>query len=161
MKPYDFRPLIPQYDAAVAQLVRDNLIAVHLDIPGTAYADPGLDHLSDAYTDPRSAYFVLLDGETVIGGVGLAPCELFPDCCELQKLYLADAAKGQGLGYALMAHIEAEAIRRGYRTAYLETHSRLAAALHLYARCGYTEIPKPPAVVHSAMDRFFRKDLKS
>ena len=36
-------------NAAVAALVRDNLEAVGLDIPGTAYFDEGLDHLSDFY----------------------------------------------------------------------------------------------------------------
>ena len=47
----------------------------------------------------------------------------------------------------------------GYRQIYLETHSRLRAAIHLYQRCGYREIPRPAWVVHGTMDRFFIKRL--
>ena len=35
----------------------------------------------------------------------------------------------------------------------------LTAALHLYARCGYREIPRPASIVHGAMDRFYYKEL--
>ena len=33
-------------DAAIAAIIRANLERYHLDIPGTAYFDPELDHLS-------------------------------------------------------------------------------------------------------------------
>ena len=154
-----FLPLTEAHDAALARIIRQSLESVGLDIPGTAYYDASLDRLSAYYSAPGRAYFVLTDGEEVLGGVGLAECELFPDCCELQKLYLCDAAKGHRLGYALMERIEREALRLGYRAAYLETHSLLTAALHLYARCGYREIPRPASIVHSAMDRFCYKQL--
>ena len=42
----DYIPLTPEYDAAVADLIRTNLKAHHLDIPGTVYFDDGLDHIS-------------------------------------------------------------------------------------------------------------------
>ena len=96
MDDLEWRPLEPRYDAAVAELVRSNLRAYGLDIPGTAYYDEWLDHLSDFYREPGRGYEVLLSDGQVIGGVGLAAFE--GDCCELQKLYLADAAKGRGLG---------------------------------------------------------------
>ena len=35
----EFRPLAPEHDAAVAELVRSNLRQFGLDIPGTAYFD--------------------------------------------------------------------------------------------------------------------------
>ena len=150
-------PLSPQYDAAVAELVRSNLRAYGLDIPGTAYYDEWLDHLSDFYREPGRAYEVLLSDGQVIGGVGLAAFE--GDCCELQKLYLADAAKGRGLGYVMMAHIEDLARRMGYRQVYLETHSNLKTALHLYEKTGYRRIERPASVIHSTMDRFYLKVL--
>ena len=43
------RPITADDDAAIAAIIRDNLRAAHLDIPGTAYFDPELDHLSDFY----------------------------------------------------------------------------------------------------------------
>ena len=47
----------------------------------------------------------------------------------------------------------------GYKWSYLETHSNLKAAIHIYEKCGYTEIERPKEVGHSTMDRFFRKRL--
>ena len=49
--------------------------------------------------------------------------------------------------------------RMGYRQIYLETHSKLQAALHLYEKTGYRRIPQPDSVIHSTMDRFLRKEL--
>ena len=43
---------------------------------------------------------------------------------------------------------------------YLETHTNLEAAIHLYEKAGFTEIEKPQSVVHTTMDRFFIKELK-
>lgn len=42
---------------------------------------------------------------------------------------------------------------------YLETHTNLQAAIHVYEKCGYRNIPKPDFVVHSAMNRFYLKNL--
>ena len=47
-------------DVAIAAIIRVNLERYHLDIPGTAYFDPELDHLSSYYnigTDER-VYFI-------------------------------------------------------------------------------------------------------
>lgn len=157
----EFQPLTKEYDAELAALIRANLKKVHLDIPGTAYYDESLDHLSEFYHHPRRAYFVLLDGTDLAGGVGLAETDLFPGCCELQKLYLDDRWKGRGLGYRLMEQAEGEALRLGYQGIYLETHSKLKTAIHLYEKTGFREIRRPQKVVHSTMDRFFLKELTS
>ena len=151
--------ITPAYDAAIAKIIRDNLRAYGLDIPGTAYYDEGLDRLSEYYSAPGRAYFVLLDGGDVLGGVGLAGIGVFPDCAELQKLYLADRAKGRGLGSRLLTLFEREAAKLGYRRAYLETHTNLSAALRLYEKHGYTEIARPASVVHGTMNKFYFKEL--
>ena len=153
------RPITPADDAALAALVRRSLKAVGLDIPGTAYADPGLDRLSAQYGQPGRVYLALCRGGETVGGAGLAPFWGFPDCCELQKLYLAEELRGRGLGETLLRRVEDEARSMGFRRIYLETHRRLKAALRLYARLGYREISRPACVVHGAMDRFFLKDL--
>ncbi|MBR3018916.1 MAG: GNAT family N-acetyltransferase [Clostridia bacterium] len=155
----EYISLTPEYDAALAALIRNNLKAHHLDIPGTAYYDEGLDHLSAFYDAPGRAYFVLLRDGNAVGGIGLAEIGVFPNCCELQKLYLDDAVKGRGLGYQLIDRIEAEARRLGYRRIYLETHTNLQAAIHIYEKTGYKEIPRPACVVHSTMNRFYLKEL--
>ncbi len=160
MPDYSFYPLSPQYDADIARLIRSNLKACHLDIPGTAYFDEELDHLSDFYAEPGRTYYVLTDGGVVIGGIGMAEFEGFESCAELQKLYLDDSAKGHGLGYRMIAHIEDCARKHGYMRMYLETHTNLQAALHIYEKSGYKTIPRPESVVHSTMNRFFFKELK-
>ena len=188
--------LTAEYDAAMADLVRRNLKAHQLDIPGTAYFDKGLDHLSAVYDHPGRSYFVLIEepgdrrvddrsvddwrtdsrraddrsvddqrsveqrsGSRLVGGIGLAEIDLFPDCCELQKLYLDDSVKGRGLGYQLIDLVEQEARRLGYKRIYLETHTNLKVAIHTYERAGYLEIERPESVVHSTMNKFYLKEL--
>ena len=143
----------------MAAIVRAALKAHGLDIPGTAYFDEALDHLSVYYDRPGRAYYVLLEDGAVTGGVGLAQFEGLPGCCELQKLYLSPAARGRGLGYRMIRFIEERARALGYRQMYLETHTNLQAAIHEYERSGYRQIPRPAAVVHTTMDRFYIKEL--
>ena len=157
-----FAPITAEDDGALAQIVRHNLEMHDLALPGTAYYDEQLDHLSAYYlADPaKRFYLVLRDGEgRTLGGVGLAELPFFDACGELQKLYLADEAKGAGLGYDLIARIEDKARELGYRHLYLETHSNLRAAIHVYEKSGYRRIPRPGEAVHGTMDRFYRKEL--
>ena len=153
----EYKPLTAAYDAQLAALIRGRLRSHHLDIPGTAYYDRTLDHLSDFYAAPGRAYYVLLQRGALVGGIGIA--EFQGDCCELQKLYLADSAKGHGFGYEMIRFAEDSARALGYRRIYLETHTNLAAAIHVYERSGYHQIPRPDSVVHSTMNRFYRKEL--
>ncbi|MBO5999602.1 MAG: GNAT family N-acetyltransferase [Lachnospiraceae bacterium] len=164
-----YRNLDPDYDRELAELIRRNLEARNLDIPGTAYYDENLYHLSDFYTpEPdKRVYRILVDEDgTLAGGVGIAECFVpdgsadTMDCAELQKLYLDDRYKGRGLGYDLMAEAERAARERGYKRIYLETHDNLDIAIHLYQQCGYNEIERPASVVHSTMNRFFLKELQ-
>ena len=157
-----FREITPADDTALAELIRENLRARQLDIPGTVYYDENLYHLSDFYlADPaRRFYYILADeADGVLGGIGLAEFPLRAGCAELQKLYLADRVKGRGLGYDLIARIEEKARVLGYREMYLETHDNLSAAIHLYQKCAYHEIERPAGVVHATMNRFFLKAL--
>lgn len=157
-----YREITVQDDAALAKIIRDNLKAHNLDLPGTVYFDDNLDHLSDFYLDEnhKRFYYVLLDDDdNVIGGIGLAEFEFFEDCAELQKLYLADAVKGSGIGYDLIKLSENKAVEYGYKRLYLETHTNLAAAIHIYEKYGFKVIEKPAGVVHATMNRFYIKDL--
>ena len=155
----EFAPIEPHQDAAMAAIVRAALKEHGLDKPGTAYFDASLDHLSAYYDRPGRAYYVLLDGETVVGGVGVAEFDDLPGGCELQKLYLAPAFHGRGLGSQMIRYIEDRARALGYRQIYLETHTALQAALRAYERCGYRSIPRPSSVIHTTMDRFYLKEL--
>ena len=156
----EYKALSARYDQDLAVLIRRILKKHALDIPGTAYFDESLDHLSAYYDRPGRAYYVLDREGKAAGGAGFAECPFFPEACELQKLYLEESLQGRGLGRALLGLAEREALRLGYRRMYLETHSNLQAAIGLYLAEGFMEIPRPESVVHSTMDRFFLKDLE-
>ena len=99
-----YKKLTPDHDTALAELIRKNLKAYRLDIPGTVYFDENLYHLSEFYDkkQDKRIYQVLVDWkDAVIGGVGIAEFDGFSDTAELQKLYLDDSVKGKGLGYEL------------------------------------------------------------
>ena len=158
----NYRKITPADDAALAKIIRTNLEKLHLNVTGTIYFDPELDHLSTFYTQntQKRVYFIALDeAEHVIGGVGVAEFAGLPDCAELQKLYLDDSAKGWGYGRALMKIAEDWARSAGYRQLYLETHSNLTAAMRLYEKLDFRRIERPQAVVHSTMDHFYLKAL--
>ncbi len=158
----NYRLIEARDDYCLAQIVRDNLKAHNLDIPGTVYFDDSVNHLSDYYlANPkkRTYYVALADNNTVIGGIGLDELAFMPNTAELQKLYLVDKAKGSGISYELIELIENTARDMGYKQIYLETHDNLAAAIHVYENCGYKEIDRPSAVVHSSMNRFYLKEL--
>lgn len=158
----NYRKLLPCDNTTMAKLIRYNLKANGLDIPGTVYFDEIIWHLTDFYDEKPEcrAYFVLIDeNDRVVGGIGLAE---FPDiegCAELQKLYLADEVKGRGLGYFLIDLLEKEALKMGYDKIYLETHTNLQTAIHVYEKAGYLEIPRPEFVMHNTMNKFYIKEL--
>ena len=149
-------------DARLAEIIRANLEKYHLNIPGTVYFDPELNHLSKYYgSDPQKRVYYIALGEygEMIGGVGAAEFSGIPDCAELQKLYLDDSVKGKGCGKGLMQIAEDWARSAGYKNLYLETHTNLSAALKLYEKTGFHQIEKPCSTPHGTMNRFYLKEL--
>lgn len=113
-----YREIEPSDDARVAEIARYNLKKFHLDLPGTVYFDPELDHLSAFYSEKpdKRRYFVALDKDgQVIGGAGFAEFEGLDDCAELQKLYLVDSVKGKGYGKIWYSSLRRAQKRQGTR----------------------------------------------
>ena len=139
------RPITAADDPFIAKIIRTNFEQYHLNIPGTAYFDPQLDHLSAYYAQNGRGYFVAVDENgTVLGGCGFAEFPTFARYAELQKLYLADRAKGKHVGRRLSETVEQAA---------------KDAAIRLYEKLGFRPIPKPQGVQHDTMDRFYLKSL--
>lgn len=158
---YSIRKISPEDNAQIAKIIRANLEAHSLNISGTAYFDSCLDDLYSFYKSKDcGGYFVLVDkNNMVVGGIGFDKIDFFPNCAELQKMYIADSAKGNGLSYMLIRFIEERMKDSGIKTAYLETHSNLQAAIHVYEKSGYYKIERPDEVGHGAMDLFYKKEL--
>jgi putative acetyltransferase len=138
------RPIAPGDNAALARAVRNTLAEFGAAKPGTAYYDEATDHLYELFSQTaRSAYFVAeLNGE-VLGGGGIFPTQGLPaDTVEMVKLYLLPAARGWGVGKAIITHCFEAARAAGYARVYLETTDELTQAIPLYERLGFTYLPE-------------------
>ena len=59
---------------------------------------------------------------------------------ELKRMWVAESARGLGVGRRLLAELENQAARRGVRTVRLETNKTLVEAISLYRSTGYVEV---------------------
>ncbi len=80
-------------------------------------------------------------GETLVGVGALK--QLSADHGEVKSMHTAEAARGRGVGSALLRHIIAEACERGMTRVSLETGSwpYFVPARALYARHGFVDCP--------------------
>lgn len=115
------------------------------------------EHLADmrAWSPPESIHALDLDGLrrpevsfwTVWEGAALLGCgalkALGPDHAEIKSMRTANAHRGKGVARLMLAHLLAEARRRGYARLSLETGSQpgFVPARTLYAAHGFVECP--------------------
>lgn len=64
------------------------------------------------------------------------------DAAEVKRLWVAPAARGQGLARRLMVAVEDAARQMGIRVLRLDTNSALPEAIELYRKTGWIEIPR-------------------
>ena len=64
--------------------------------------------------------------------------------CWLEDLFVREAARGRGLGRALVEAALERARERGCRRIELDVNEDNATALALYDSCGFSREPKPP-----------------
>lgn len=90
----------------------------------------------DALTAPDIAFFVARQGGETLGTAALADRGGYG---EVKSMFVAQTARGLGVGAALLARIEAEARARNHTVLRLETGNALGAALRFYTNAGFTE----------------------
>ena len=88
----------------------------------------------DAIFQPHIRFFIAwLDGAAAgCGGVAL-----FADFAEVKRMYVREAARGQGVADAIVARLAAEASDAGLPLLRLETGTRQQAAIGFYRRAGF------------------------
>lgn len=59
---------------------------------------------------------------------------------EVKRMYVADSARGKGVGAAILSELETWARQLGYTYLQLETGDELPAAVKLYTRSGFALI---------------------
>ena len=59
----------------------------------------------------------------------------------VKRMWVADSARGLGLGRRILAELESRARRRGATAVRLDTNRQLTEAIRLYRSAGYTEVP--------------------
>ena len=88
---------------------------------------------------PAGAFFVAyLHGEA-IGCGGVKHHDGAP--AEIKRMWVAESARGLGVGRRMLACLEACARDNGAATAHIETNGTLVEAISLYLSAGYVEVP--------------------
>src|SRR5262245_42290335 len=101
--------------------------------PGTALSVDDRD-----LVPPRGAFLLAsVDGEPV-GCGSLKP--IGPRVGYLKRMWVAEGARGLGVGRRMLAALEEQACELGFRTIRLETNRALAEAIALYRSAGYLEV---------------------
>jgi GNAT superfamily N-acetyltransferase len=77
---------------------------------------------------------------------------------DIKRMWVAESARGLGLGRRLLEHLEGIARERGSHEARLETGDVLGEAIALYESAGYDEVP--PFNDEPFADRWFAKRLR-
>lgn len=145
------RPLAPEDNAQLENLVLTTLSEFGCVGPGFASADPELKDLYSAYQPSFGyvadrAYWVIVNEATgeLLGGGGFSRLKgtgLDEAVCELQKVYFRPELRGKGFGRKMLELCIKEATRVGYRTMYLETTHQMQSAVGLYEKLGFHKLP--------------------
>jgi GNAT superfamily N-acetyltransferase len=136
-QPVEFRPADAgdEPGAGLLRAMRDEIAALYpigLDAPGMPSATP-------ADLGPPGGIFLVgwRDGAAICcGGVKRLP----DGACEIKRMFVAPAARRQGVARALLAALEDAARAMGYAIARLDTGPKQPHAQALYENSGYERI---------------------
>jgi len=125
--------------AAVAALFRAYAASLDVDLAYQGF-EAELAALPGKYAAPHGALLLARDAAGVPVGCVALRLLAEPHTCEMKRLYVPPAARGTGLGRALVDAVIAEARRLGYRALCLDTLPSMAKAVAIYRGLGFVEI---------------------
>lgn len=162
MTEISIRPIQQKDNKEVAKMIRHVLIEQGAPKVGTAYEDKALDQLFENFQKDRAEYFVLVEGNKILGSAGISPLDKGDtNVCELQKMYFDPAARGRGLGNQMMQKCLDFAKSEGFEVCYIETLPSMKAAQKLYQKTGFEYIPERMGDTgHYSCTVFLKKTLR-
>lgn len=144
-----YMPASSTIDIAPARLPDDvevvrELFAEYIDSLGIDLSfqdvDTELAQLPGKYAPPRGVILIAHDGAGApLGCVALRPWSR-PGVCEIKRLYVRPAARGQALGRRLAEAVLAWAAQAGYARVLLDTLATMQAARQLYVALGFRPV---------------------
>lgn len=95
-------------------------------------------HPPGEFGPPGGALLLLVEDGVAVAGGAFRRYEA--GTAELKRIWTGSAHRRRGLARRVLAELETEASRRGYRRVYLTTGSRQPEAVALYLATGYTPL---------------------
>lgn len=109
------------------------LFPTGFDVAASVSATP------DEVSPPRGEFLLVRAGGRPKGCGAVKT--LGPGVGEIKRMWLHPELRGRGVGQRLLAQLEASGRALGHHTLRLDTSSHLPAAIKLYRRSGYREVP--------------------
>lgn len=135
------RPIQHSDNPHISKVIKGALREFGVDKPGTVFTDPTTDNLFSLFKTKAAQYFILQEGNKILGGCGIYPTKGLPDgYLELVKLYLSKDARGRGYGKQLMQVCIDYAKNLGFTHLYLESLPELKEAIFLYKKMGFETV---------------------
>jgi GNAT superfamily N-acetyltransferase len=107
----------------------------------SAHFDREIEGLAGEYAPPAGSLLLATVVGQPAGCVGLRPVAGLEGACEMKRLYVRPAFRGDHLGALLVQRIIREARERGYQRLRLDTHPpTMRSAVALYKRFGFVEV---------------------
>ena len=78
---------------------------------------------------------------------------------ELAKMAVTENCKGLGMGKLMLEHSIEEALKLRAKTISLYSNTKLEAAIHLYRKYGFVEVPLPSAIHYDCANIKMEKKL--
>lgn len=140
---------LPEHVAAFADLCRQYAASLpesaRVSLRHQGFEDE-LASLPGKYAPPGGTILLAISGGAWVGGValrGLSPMEGDPaPVCEMKRLFVRPEARGLKAGRRLCERLLEDAKAMGYRMMKLDTEPDFHAAVTLYRRLGFTDIPR-------------------
>jgi putative acetyltransferase len=126
----------PELVGRARDLFREYQQAIGIDLCFQSF-EKELAELPGQYTSPRGHLLLAMVENTLAGCAAMRP--LGATTCEMKRLYVRSAFRGQGIGERLARQIIALARQAGYRQMRLDTHDSMEAAIGLYRKLGFVE----------------------